>query len=404
MAKLTQAAVDRVRKPAERLELSDGLVPGLYLIVQPSGSKSWAIRYRDPQNRTTAKFTLGSAAALDLKAARTLARQELARIAGGEDPRARRRREASGTLGAVIEQYKRHVVAGRRPRTQIEVNRHLDKDWQPLHPRPLAELSRREIAARLLVLKDEKGPVAANRARASLSALFTWAIKQGLADVNPVAGTGKVEERPRERVLSLDELREVWRATEGPGSYNAAVRLLLLLGQRKGEIGALMWSELALDKALWSIPSSKTKNARAHAVPLSTQAAEILEAQPKLGAYVFGADGSGPFSGWSRCKRRLDARILAARREVDPQAKAMLPWTLHDLRRSLATHVAEQGIAPPHVIEMLLNHVSGHKSGVAGVYDRSTHAVEKARAVQAWADHVLEVDAANVAQFQRKSA
>ena len=127
--------------------------------------------------------------------------------------------------------------------------------------RPLAELTRREIAARLLELKDASGSVAANRARASLSALFTWAIQQGLADVNPVTGTAKNEERPRERVLTMDELREVWAATAEPGIYNAAVRVLMLTGQRKGEVGGMRGPSSTSTRRSGA-PGERTKNGR----------------------------------------------------------------------------------------------------------------------------------------------
>jgi integrase len=173
-------------------------------------------------------------------------------------------------------------------------------------------------------------------------------------------------------------LRAIWRATDGAGAYDSIVRLAMLTGQRKGEIGAMEWAEV--DKALWSIPGSKTKNGKAHQVPLAEAALEIIKAQPRRGGFVFGERGDAPFSGWSRCKKRLDQRCGIA------------DWVVHDLRRSFVTHLCEIGGAP-HVVEACVNHVSGHKGGVAGIYNRSTYAAEKARAMRLWADHLLGTEA-----------
>jgi integrase len=383
---LTQAVVDRMRAPAERTEISDHLLPALRLIVQPSGARSWAVRTR--VHGKPCKLTVGNAQVIGITEAREKARELLREVAAGKDPRQAKREKAADTLGAVADQYLRHVVATRRPRTQEECRRHLNQHWRPLHHRPLAELTRREIAARLLELKDDHGPVAANRARSVLSAMFTWAIGQGLVEVNPVTGTSKNAERSRERVLSIEELRAIWRATDGPGAYDAIIRLAALLGARKGEIGAMMWGEVDLDRALWSIPGSKTKNGQAHQVPLSEQALEIIKAQPRHGEYVFGARGDAPFSGWSRCKRRLDKRCGIAE------------WDVHDLRRSFVTHLCEIGVAP-HVVESAVNHVSGHRAGVAGVYNKSTYWPERVRALQQWADHLLGAGEAKVIDLNR---
>ena len=219
-------------------------------------------------------------------------------------------------------------------------------------------------------------------------------MKEGLAANNPVIATNRPHEpKSRERTLSDAELVEIWRAARDD-AYGRIIRLLMLTGQRRDEVGGMAWSELALDKGLWSIPASRTKNKRAHDVPLSDTALAILREMPALGErdLVF-TGGRGGFSGWSKAKEALDGRIAATRREAavgkgSPDAAKPMPhWTLHDLRRTLATRAGDLGIAP-HVVEALLNHVSGSKAGVAGVYNRSLYQVEKRTALEIWGQHI----------------
>ena len=289
----------------------------------------------------------------------------------GEDPR------GQDSLGALIERFLRHSKA--RPKTEAERERYLRRDWLALHGRPLAQITRREIAAHLLRLREEKAPrgaVAVNRARSALSGCFTWAIKHGLAEHNPVEATEVVAERARERVLTLDELRALWRAADGDGlsaPYCGVLRLLLLTGQRRAEVGSMLWSEVDLDGALWRLPGSRTKNGRPHEVPLSGPAVDLLLATPTRGPYVFG-ERQG-YVNWAPSKRRLDARL------------ALPAWTLHDIRRSVVTGMAELGVLP-HVIEALVNHISG-RTKVAGVYNLAHHAGPKREALARWAEHFL---------------
>ena len=170
----------------------------------------------------------------------------------------------------------------------------------------------------------------------------------------------------------------------------ASCKLLLLTGQRRGEVAGMTWGELDLDKAVWSMPASRTKNGLPHDVPLSQQAVALLRSVPRRDgrALLFGRAG-GPFSGWSKSKERLDARITRQRAELRlgrPLATgesphpddALAPWTLHDLRRTVVTGMNELGIAP-HVVEAVVNHVSGRaKAGVAGVYNRAVYAAREA--------------------------
>jgi integrase len=221
-----------------------------------------------------------------------------------------------------------------------------------------------------------------------LSAFFAWAWRQGLVESNPVQATNRHVEQSRNRVLSDAELRQIWCALP-VSDYGAIVKLLLLTGQRREEIGGLRWSEIDFIRSAVLFPSERTKNKRPHEVPLSDAARAILEAQPRAGDHVFRRNG---IKNWSRSKLALDQKLL-----LEPK------WTLHDLRRTCATRMIDLGVQP-HVVEAVLNHVGGHRAGVAGVYNRSLYATEKMQALARWATHVIEVvegHESNVASLRR---
>lgn len=206
---------------------------------------------------------------------------------------------------------------------------------------------------------------------------------------NPVVATFKpAEEKPRERVLSDDELALIWQCTSGGGSYDRIVRLLMLTGARRAEIAGMQWSELTLndDRAVaWLLPSERSKNGRPNALTLPPLAFSQLPPRREDRELVFGA-GDGPFSGWSKSKERLDTRIAA-----ENVGHSQAGWVLHDLRRTFVTKLNDLGIEP-HVIEALVNHVGGiAKSGVAGVYNRSAYAPQKRAALAIWCDHVAKL-------------
>ena len=202
-------------------------------------------------------------------------------------------------------------------------------------------------------------------------------MRDGWVDANPVANTNRHEEGgSRERVLTSDELRAIWTATAGGDQYSAVVRLLLLLACRRDEVGSLQWSEIDFDQAMISLPGERTKNSKPFDIPLTAAALAILEAQPRRDrAFVFGR-GQGGFSGWSKSKTELDQRAN------------IVPWRLHDLRRTASTVMHELGVQP-HIVEAVLNHISGHKGGVSGVYNKAAYRTEKAAALALWAEHVL---------------
>jgi len=257
---------------------------------------------------------------------------------------------------------------------------------------PIHRIERRDVAARLGEIIEESGPIAAARARAALSTLFTWAVGEGYVDQNAVIGTHRPDEETasRDRVLSDSELIEVWHACRDD-DYGRIIRLLMLTGQRRDEVGAMAWSELDRDLATWSIPETRTKNKRPHMItlpPLAWSIIEKVERRNDVGC-LFGRGDNG-FRGWSKCKSALDARISEARKRAAKKAREvmpMAPWVVHDLRRTVATRMADLGVLP-HVIEALINHVSGHKGGVAGIYNRSSYQREVGVALALWADHV----------------
>jgi integrase len=208
-------------------------------------------------------------------------------------------------------------------------------------------------------------------------------MRQGIADANPVVGTNRHgNAKGRDRVLNASELVRVWQAA-GEDAYGTIIKLLILTGQRREEIGGLRWSELILPACLIRLPPARVKNGRAHDVPLSEEALALLRSVPQQNGrdFVFGSAVNG-FGGYSVPKRALDKRIAA-------NGEPMPPWVVHDLRRSVATHMAEEVGVQPHIIEATLNHVSGHKAGIAGIYNRASYEREKRTALDLWAKHVM---------------
>jgi integrase len=207
---------------------------------------------------------------------------------------------------------------------------------------------------------------------------------KGLADRNPIIDTEPADTKgARDRVLTDDELRSIWNSL-GNDAYSDIVRLLALTGQRRGEIGSLRWSETDFDKAVIALPAERTKNSRPHDVPLSDTALSILNARPRLAGrdYVF-ASGAHGYRGWANNKIALDANIASK--------GAISPWRLHDLRRTVSTRMHDELAILPHIVEAVLNHVSGHKAGVAGTYNRALYAKEKAIALARWAEHLASI-------------
>ena len=311
-----------------------------------------------------------------------LARKEAQRLLGivasGVDPFAQSL--SSETFGAEIERYLVRKRSSLKPRSFIEDQRYLRKHALPLHRLRLTDIDRRAIAVLLGQIETASGPIARNRLRSSLSAFFAWAIQEGLTETNPVTGTGKADEgNSRDRVLTQDELRKLWRNL-GEDKFSDIVRLLLLTGQRRGEISSLAWPEVDLARGMIILPPARTKNKRQHELPLSTQALAIIGRQPRRNSSEFLFSDKQGYKDWDTAKTKLDERIGIA------------PWRLHDLRRTCASQLGELGVLP-HYIEAILNHYSGHRMGVAGIYQRAKYSDAVREGLQRWADHLAQITA-----------
>jgi integrase len=380
---------------ADKIYFDDEL-PGFGLRLRKGGRRgTWVCRYEYAGIQR--KLTLGNTASLAPDDARVLAKKAMAyKDWFGEDPqvkKAEKRAKERLTLRYIANQYLRAKEReGLRPKSLSDATRYLLKSFRPLHNLPVHQIARRDIAT---VLGDlaEASPAAAGQARAYLSALFVWAIGEGLVDSNPVAGTNNPAgtREARDRVLTNDELIQIWNAcADDEGSR--IVKLLILTGQRRQEIGGMSWDELNPNSGTWTLPGSRSKNRREHKLPLPGLAWSIIEKVPRREAnkHLFGI-GSRGFGNWYKLKAALDGRCQIAK-----------PWRLHDLRRTVATKMAESpspddpdveaGLGvKPHVIEALLNHISGHKAGIVGVYNKATYQIEVKNALAIWADHVASI-------------
>jgi integrase len=345
--------------------------------------RTWIIQYRIKFKQR--RLTIGDAEKLDADGARKIAKDKLADTVKGIDPAQEKQAErdrAGVTLRSVIDLYLKARQPELRPISFKEIERNLTKYWRPLHAEPIDAIARAKIAAELRKIVDNHGPIAAARCRIALSSLYTWALKEGLSqlDDNPVTFTNDPGKgaKARERVLTDAELAAVWNAC-GDDEHGIIIRLLILTGQRRDEVGSMSWPELEA-RPKWRIPGARTKNHRDHELTLPALAWDIIDGVPRRhgNQYLFGRKHG--YTSWSPTKHALDQR------------SGVTGWTVHDLRRTVATRMADLEIATlPHVIEALLNHVSGFRRGVAGVYNRSRYEREIRNALAAWADHIRAI-------------
>jgi integrase len=390
--KLSQHAVDTLELPPGKDDFIawDSEVPGFGLRLRKGGSRTWVFWYRVGRQRR--KLPIGSAAAVTAGEARKQAAILHAKVKLGGDPagaKAAGKARADETVGAVLPIFLARQKERLRPRAYVEVARHLNVGAKRLHRLTLADVTRRDVAAVLAAVAAIKSGATANRTRACLNSFFAWCIREGLLEANPVAWTERREEISRDRVIADDELREIWGAL-GKNAYGAIVKLLILTGARREEIGALKWSEVDFDKALIKLPPERVKNGQERIIVLSVPALAILQERPRLAwpdgspcDLVFGRGARG-FSDWVGSKIDLDRRILAHRGEP------LKNWTLHDFRRCLSTGLHGQLKVLPHVVEACLGHV-GHRRGVPGVYNRSSYEGAMRIALDLWAEHVLAI-------------
>lgn len=405
---LTDRAIVAVRPADSRLEVPDGGATGLYLVVQQSGAKSWAYRYRSPIDGRPRKLTIGSYPAFKLADARHEASEAARAVKHGIDPaedrkaRLARSSDTSDVVDNLLDEFiARHVDAKNRLATAAETKRMIDKIVRPAWgKRKIQSITRRDVVALLDETVDRGAAVTANRVLALVRKFTNWCIERGILDASPTSGIkAPTEEVSRDRVLTDNEIRWLWKATEPPGAFGASVRMLLLTGQRRSEVAGLVDTELDLGaQSAWTIPSGRTKNGRTQVVPLSPQAVELLSALPRINGsnLLFTTDGRVPISGWSKGKSALDQRMLAAaqddarERGLDPGEVVVPDWRLHDLRRTAASGMARLG-HPIHVVEAVLNHKSGTVSGVAAIYNRHDYLQEKRQALVAWSGFIHDL-------------
>ncbi len=442
--RITRTTVEQAKLPEGKIQhdIFDTVLPGFGLRI---GKRKRVYFVMTRQLKAgvwkQTRVTLGSTAELDLATARQQAEQAMQRAKQGKAPSELRseRQQAlvqrsrdtfASTRADFLKRYIGRQNKRPAPRTLDEMRRALSSDvlaaWDE---RPIAEISERDILEALDRLIERDAESMANRLLVYLHLLFKWAKSRRVLTRDPSLEITKPgAERSRDRVLEVPELIAIWKATDPADLYGAIVRLLMLTGQRRLEIGAMRWAEIIEDYALETdrngqpletctalvLPSERTKNGRKHLVPLSAPALAILEArraeQTAMGIsspYVFATSGraqdpgtrehgGNPFAQWSRSKRSLDAAVPLAE-----------PWRLHDLRRAMVTHCADKLRIAPHVIEATVNHVSGTKGGVAGIYNRAEYLPERRRALDAWADyllrHVDEREADNVVELAREA-
>jgi integrase len=440
---LTDAACRRYVPRRERYRIRDLGARSLYLVIEPSGFKAWEMRFRRPGGKP-GKVRLGPfdlngkelkgeplvGQPLSLSAARHLCAAIHRQRAMGADvlsdikakrlhQRVELEQQAGNAFTACardyIDEYARPQTKRWRDTALVLGLRYGDDDAEPeIVPNSLAaRWAGRAIGsitdADLFAVIDEakrcgipgkeirNEGVSVARARdlhTKLSGLWTWLRKQRRVTVDPFVNLDlPAAAQDRDRVLNDGELRLLWRALDGEPALGPIIKLLALTGARRREVSDMRFSELSEDGTTWTIPGARTKNGKTHIVPLSKAAQALLASMPRLAGcdFIFSRNGKTPPSGWNLAKHRIDAAMKKA------AGKAIPHWVIHDVRRSVATGMAEIGIQP-HIIEAVLNHVSGHKAGVAGVYNRARYAVEKATALQRWAAHVESIVSAGHAK------
>ena len=379
--KLTTKFIEtRKPNPSKRVDYRDTVVPGLVLRVNKSGTKTFSFHKRI--NGKMTRLTIGQFGPFSLTEARDRARQIHYEVETGRfEQNTGIEFEAKPTLGDVIPDYiEKHAKVHNRDWKRKEA---LLAKFTSLHGKQIDEIKRAGVVKACDAI-HKCAPVSANRALAHLKHLMGWCIERGMIDANPIAGVKPLsKEQPRERVLSDNELGALWTVCSDEGfPFGDCMKLLMLSGQRRAEVAEMRWSELDLEKRLWTLPSQRAKNGRQHTVPITDTMLDVLQRVPRfLGSdYVFTTTGKSPVSGFGRLKDRLDKAL--------PEGTE--PWIIHDLRRTMSTNMAMLGVPQP-VTEALLNHKTGVVSGVAAIYNVYSYANEKREALAKWSEHVMKL-------------
>jgi integrase len=380
--------------PGKRYAVSDALVPGLRVRVGDTGHKSFILWKRYGNAVHPAARALGAVGELLLAEAREKAREWIASIKRGEDPRHSPAARGENTFGAVAAEYFRTNVA--KQRRAAEVRRDFERELLPRwRGKPVLKITRRDVIKVVDEINARGAKYQAHTILTHCKVFFAWAVERGHIEASPAAVIKPSRligaKQARQRVLSDIELAAFWRATKrmqypiGP-----LFQMLLLTGQRKSEVAEAQWRELDLDKKVWVIPPERFKSDAVHTVPLTSDVIELLETLPrwKGGDYLFSSTGGvKPVNGFSKAKSQLDARMLhslkaLARKRVDDPHRVLLePFVIHDLRRTVRTRLSSLRIADP-ISEAVLGHA---KKGLLRVYNQHRYLDEMREALGAWA-------------------
>ncbi len=382
-ASLTAKQVQYMKpNPKKRLEVPAGPPSGLYLVVHPTGRKSWIFRYRFRGRTRGLTFKQGFPD-LKLAAARAEAEAAAKDLRDGIDPAETKaeeqKREPDRAASVADEWLDRYVKPNTR--TWPEVERILNKEVLPTWKNKIiTEIGRADVLRLIDSIVDSGRPVLANRTLSLLKRWFNWCLERGLLEVSPAAGIRPpVKEKSRDRVIEAQELQQFWKATEELGfPFGPFFRLLALTAQRRGEVSNIRWEDVNFDDRLWTLPADATKPGRIHDVPLSDAAVELLQSLPIFkGPFLFTTNGGQrPIGGFSKAKILLDSKM-----------NVEVGWRIHDLRRTAATWMAGHSVAP-HVLSALLNHSPGSAQGVTAIYNRFRYLEERREALEAWGQHI----------------
>jgi len=398
--------IRRLKVPAVgQVEYFDAGYPALALRVTANGVRSWA--YFGRVHGKLKRATLGRYPGMTLAEARRKAGEVADRMRQGVDPAAAKRAEREAVrdyFEAVLAEWLRRDQADNR--SHAEVRRLMEREVLPAwRGRRVSTITRRDVLDRIDAVVDRGSPVMARRLHAHLHRLFRWSVGRGIIIASPMEGMDKPgEEVKRERKPDDAELIAVWKATEQIGwPFGPIVRLLILTGARREEIGGLWWEEIISESGKIDrieLAGDRTKTGKPHLIPLSHAAIKLIEALPRMAdsKLVFTTTGKTPVSGWARAKALLD-KVTAKFND----GVALPEWRIHDLRRTVASGMQRLRI-PLQVTESVLGHISGSRSGIVGVYQQHEYADEKRIALDAWARHIETIvssEPANVLPLRR---
>jgi integrase len=379
--KLTKSAIDALPTPKSDVVYWDVASPGFGVKVTPKGRKVFVVLYRTGgAGSKLRKYTIGPYGRVTLHQARVAAQKVFAAKLEGRDPAAEKREAKRRIVADRVEDLLEAFIAQRlsQNRSAAEVSRLLRREvGKPWAGRSIHEIGKRDVVGVISAIEQRGAPAAANKTLKSIKTFLRWCVGRAILDQSPAEGVPlPAREVARDRVLNDQELAQVILAARKiGGSYGGIVELLALTGQRREEVARLQKEELDLAQRVWTLPRSRTKNAKEHVVHLSKQSLNVLMRADKHGLFVFSLVGTKPFNEFSRAKRRLD------------QLSGVTGWRLHDLRRTCVSGMARLGIAP-HVADKILNHQAGTISGVAAVYQRHEFLAERRAALDLWGAHI----------------